>query len=198
MQNPRIGRQISHSQYINEDSIKANFSDDMIYRYLLSMNYKDDDNRTKNMVVILKNPSSADERKADNTIRRVEEFVYQNFSDVKKIYILNIFAIRATDAKDVSTLCEEKGFSYINGPENNKSFIETISLANYIIIAWGGRSGIPKRCYDHRVTQVLEMINEHKRDEIEVYRVNSKKGSSFYPFHACFWGNKFDLVKEMR
>jgi len=47
----------------------------------------------------------------------------------------------------------------------------------------------------NRITQALELINFNKKQNAKVFRVNSAKGSKFYPFHACFWSNKFDLVK---
>ena len=193
---PRIGRQIQHSKHIDQNSIAANFSDDIIYRYTLKMDFKEESNRVKTIVVILKNPSSADEKKADNTIRRVEEYVYSNFSDVKTIYIVNLFAIRATDAKDVAKLCKEKGMSYINGPKNDEYHKQIIALADYIITAWGGNSTIPKECYNQKIMQELELIKSNKKDNVGLFRVNADKGSSFYPFHACFWSSECTLVQE--
>lgn len=193
---PRIGRQVEHSRFVDQNSITADFSEDMVFRYTLKMDFIENGNRDKTVAVVLKNPSSADEKKADNTIRRVEEYVYCNFSDVKTIYILNLFAIRATDAKDVAKLCKDKSLSYINGPKNGQFHKQIISRADYIITAWGGNSTIAKECYNQRIMKEMEIIKSNKKDNVEVFRVNSNKGSSFYPFHACFWSNKFDLIKE--
>ncbi len=193
---PRIGRQVQHNKHTDQNSIVADFSEDMVYRYTLKMDFIENGNRNKTAAVILKNPSSANEKKADNTIRRVEEYIYSNFSDVKTIYILNLFAIRATDAKDVAKLCKEKGMSYINGPKNDEYHKQIISKADYIITAWGGNSTIPKECYNQRIMKEMEMIKSNKKDNIILFRVNADKGSSFYPFHACFWSNKYTLVQE--
>jgi len=193
---PRIGRQVEHSCFVDQNSITADFSEDMVYRYTLKMDFIENGNRDKTVAVILKNPSSADEKKADNTIRRVEEYVYSNFKGVKTIYILNLFAIRATDAKDVAKLCKERGMNYINGPKNDEYHKQIISKADYIITAWGGNSTIPKECYNQRIMKEMEIIKGGKKNNAGLFRVNSKKGSSFYPFHACFWSNKFDLIRE--
>jgi hypothetical protein len=91
-----IGRQIPHFELVDLNSIQAVFSSDKRYRYLLSLNYNDtllDKARDKVAVVILKNPSAADEHKADAIIRKVETFVYHRFKDVRWLHIVNIFQI---------------------------------------------------------------------------------------------------------
>ena len=76
--NARIGRQVKHFKNIDVDNITATFSNDGLYRYTLQMQYIDRKEQNNTITVILKNPSSANEKMADNTIRRVENFVYSD------------------------------------------------------------------------------------------------------------------------
>ena len=64
----RIGRQVLHYQQVDTESITAIFSEEYTHRYTLDMKFIVDlysEKRSKSIVVILKNPSSADEKKAE-------------------------------------------------------------------------------------------------------------------------------------
>jgi hypothetical protein len=93
---PHIGRQVSHFVGVDVGDIQAHFSVDKKYRYTLSIPFFGDACRTKTVVVILKNPSSADALKADKTVSNVEKTIYKTFSDVGRVEILNLFALRGT------------------------------------------------------------------------------------------------------
>ena len=195
--NPRIGRQVKHFEAVDVKNINAVFSEDKIYRYTLEMEYCDRKNYKNTMTVILKNPSSADEKKADNTIRRVEKYVYEKFHDVRYLNILNIFAYRATDAKDVNNALMTYGLDYVVGLENNKYIKSLVKESDYVIKAWGGNSGINKKLYNRRINQVNDILVEiTEKQNILIYRVDGNgRGSDIYPFHACFWGSKMGLIK---
>ncbi|AEH06501.1 DUF1643 domain-containing protein [Methanothermococcus okinawensis] len=195
--NPRIGRQVKHFEAIDIKNISAVFSEDNVYRYTLEMKYNDRENYRNTMTVILKNPSSANEKKADNTIRRVEKYVYEKFHDVSHLNILNIFAYRATDAKDLNNALMLYGLDYVVGLENDKYIKSFVKESDYIIKAWGGNSGINKKLYNQRINQVNNMLAKiTKKQNIPVYRVDGNgKGNDFYPFHACFWGYNMRLIE---
>ena len=194
--NARIGRQVKHFKNIDVDNITATFSNDDLYRYTLQMQYVDRKEQNNTITVILKNPSSANEKMADNTIRRVENFVYCKFPDIKYLNILNIFAYRATDAKDVKNALINHGLNYIVGIENDKYIKSFVKKSDYIIKAWGGNSGINKKSYNQRIEQVNNLIYDGVRKNIPIYRVDGNgKGSSLYPFHACFWSYSMELEK---
>lgn len=204
----RIGRQVEHFNMVKQMSIYAEFSDDKVFRSLLSFEYYqgkenllslNEVDKTKTLSVILKNPSSADERKADNTINRVEKYVYKHFPDVLKVNILNMFAIRATDAIEVNSIWKEGG--EVIGLENDETIANAVADSDFVIIAWGGRSNINRKIYDDRIEQVQKILIENIKDDALVYRVNSEKGSVQYPFHACFWSmdyNKEDITKVLK
>lgn len=201
---PRIGRQVSHYDMVDIDSIKANFSNCKTYRYHLKFDYlcnqedlfdQNDAVKNKILTIVMKNPSSADEKAADKTIRNVQTYVYKHFKDVLTVNILNLFSIRATDAKEVDCLYKQNDEDYVNGSQNDKYIKQSIKEADYIIIAWGGRSSINRKLYDKRIDTVKSFIKNNKEGNTKIYRVNTEKGSDLYPFHPTYWGMKFDKTE---
>jgi hypothetical protein len=190
----RIGRQIPHFHEININSIRANFSEDMHYRYTLFLDYNNTlirSNAKETVCVILKNPSSADEKKADATIRKVETYVYKHFQKVKTLIILNIFAIRATDVKEVNHLLSTHDINYIIGTENDKSIQQIFSMADHIICAWGNNNGIQANYYQERINQILNFLKESGKT---TWQVAHPKGTK-QPLHGLMWGFDYPLVK---
>ncbi len=120
----------------------AILSEDRKYRYVLSRIWDE----SKSMVMIIGlNPSTADETIDDPTIVRCIDFA-KNWG-YGGIYMLNLFAFRATLPKDM--------FSTENpiGDENDK-FIEKYSkLSDKVICAWGNDGK-----YKNRSQEVLSKI----------------------------------------
>lgn len=153
----RIGKQVAHHSSVDINSIKANFSSCNTYRYTLTFDFKslDTETRTKKLTIILKNPSSANEQKADQTINRVQQYVFEHFKDVKTVTILNLFAFRATDASDVEKNRLQSNLDYVIGEFNDQYILDNINKCEYIIFAWGGKSAINKKAYDEREKRLL-------------------------------------------
>lgn len=133
----RIGKQVKHHHTVNINSIDANFSSCDTYRYTLVFDYQsiESENRTKKLTIILKNPSSANEQKADQTINRVQQYVFEHFKDVKTVTILNLFAFRATDASDVEKNRLQSNLEYVIGEFNDQYILDNINKCEYIIFA---------------------------------------------------------------
>jgi hypothetical protein len=188
----RIGRQIPHFQEINLDSIRAEFSTDRLYRYSLDMDYRASllrENPTEKICVILKNPSSADEKKADATIRKVETYVFKHFPAVKTLSILNLFAIRATDVKEVNQLLKQNNDDYIIGPENDAAIARIFGEADHIICAWGNNNGILPKTYNLRIQAIKSLL---AKTETNCWQVIHPKGTK-QPLHALMWGFDYKL-----
>jgi len=189
----RIGRQVDHYSEVDIQSIRAEFSPDRLYRYTLEMNYIADlltQNRSKTMTVILKNPSSADEKRADSTIRKVETYVWKHFPDVINLRILNIFAFRATDAVEVNERMKSLDDHAVIGAENDSFFQRLLADTDYVISAWGGPSGIDSNRYSLRIANVKNILREHCRGPVyEVCGTNPTKE----PLHGLMWGYDYEL-----
>ena len=189
----RIGRQIPHFEFVNPNSIEAVFSADKSHRYLLSMEYNDtllENGREKVAAVILKNPSAADERMADATIRKVETFVYHRFSDVRQLHILNIFAYRATDPGDLNSTFREEGPLKVIGEENDRVIRTVAGESDYVLLAWGNNSGIDKDLYGERVFRVKQLLQACPAHKIFCI---SGKVKTKQPLHGLMWGYEYAI-----
>ncbi len=124
------------------------------------------------LTIFLKNPSSASEMTADKTVRTASEYVWRYFPQAGGLHVLNLYALRGTDSKEVGGTLRQQGEAYVIGPENDG-----------VIIAWGGHAGIPPVSYDRRVEHCLGILDKSK----SVIWRNERRGSEKYPFHACYW-----------
>lgn len=189
----RLGRRINHYEQVRIDSIFADFSADRRHRYTLTMEFKPDllsEERTETTTVILKNPSSADERKSDATIRKVETFVYQRLPKTKYLNIYNIFAFRATDAIELHQLMKENDMNEGVGADNDHHLLELLKLTDQLIIAWGGPSGIDRLIYDQRVADIKKLLAKNYGGPIfEVVGSNPTN----QPLHGLMWGYNYEL-----
>jgi len=192
----RIGRQIPHFEHVDMHSIRARFSDDRRFRYLLQMKYRDSlfgTGRNRKAAVILKNPSAADQRAADTTIRKVETFIYHHLEDVQELAILNIFALRATDAADLNREFE-RGEDVI-GPDNDRMIRDITAGADYVVVAWGSNSGIEGNLYGERVRKVKQLIS--RQGAHRVFEVRGKQ-QTLQPLHGMMWGYGHQLVPYLK
>jgi hypothetical protein len=194
----RIGRQIPHFKEVDPSSIRADFSDDRRFRYLLTMAYGDsiyDSGRSRKAAVILKNPSAADTRAADSTIRKVETFIYKHLEDVRQLSILNIFGLRATDASDLNAEFEVKGEESVVGPGNDRTIRRVAGEADYVIVAWGNRSGIQAELYEKRIRKVKNLLGEVGIGKLFEVRGNRE---NIEPLHGMMWGYDHKLIPYLK
>ena len=107
---------------------EAIFSDDDVYRYVLTRG-----DAINPVVWIMLNPSTADAFVDDPTIRRT--LGYMRSWGYGGVRILNVFALRATDPKELKKVADPAG------PENVKFISETLITARNnqwpVICAWG-------------------------------------------------------------
>lgn len=182
---PRLGRQIAHDEHVDFDRIRACFSTDhrRSYRYSLRIPFRGDGQRDQLVTVVLKNPSSADAERADNTIRRVETYVFKRFPRAREIAVLNLFALRATDASDLAAHLADHGIGSATGDRNDAIIADNLGRSHHILLAWGGTSGISKPRYEERIHAVVQMLRLHAD---RVGTVNDVPTSG-YPRHGLGW-----------
>lgn len=90
------------------------------------------DHRTVTFVML--NPSKADARKDDNTIRRCVGFA--KAWGYSGIVVRNLFALRATDPKELLTADDPVG------PEGDRELLLSVAgTVDLLIVAWG--TGVP-------------------------------------------------------
>lgn len=139
------------------------FSSDRKYRYVLKHSWIDMfDTKEKAIVWIALNPSTADENKLDPTLTRIRNFSSDN--GFNTFYMLNLFAYRATNPKDM--LLQEDPI----GIDNNY-WINKICHENKIVVcSWGVLGN-----HLNRQNEVLNMINDCDLRYLELSKNNIPK-----------------------
>ena len=108
------------------------FYDKHLFRYSLKCSLG---KKGKTIVVILMNPSFADEYHLDSTLCNVEKFLKEK-TDYSEFCVLNIFPIRTPNSKDIKKKMEKyKKYQ----EENNKYIINILKNSSDILVAWGSK-----------------------------------------------------------
>ncbi len=118
------------NEYILNSLSGAMFSDDRVYRYTLWrrwVGWRQPD--AKLCVFIGLNPSTADEREDDPTIRRCIN--YAKAWGYDGLVMLNLFAFRATDPVVLKAAPDPVG------PENDRVIYQVCQEAPRIVACWG-------------------------------------------------------------
>jgi hypothetical protein len=112
----------------------AAFSPDRRYRYRLWRRW----DRSRPVVTfVMLNPSTADERRDDPTIRRCIGFARRwGFGGAE---VVNLFALRATDPRELRTVRDPVG------PENDRHIRRAIARAALVVLAWGTHGAVAQR-----------------------------------------------------
>ena len=143
---------------INSDAI---FSEDKIHRYVLIREW--DPNKPPIMMVSL-NPSTADEKINDSTIRRCIGFAKRwGFG---KLFVTNLFSFRATFPKDLFDC------GYPIGDKNDYWIKKLSKSVNMVVLAYGNHGK-----FRNRHDEILKMIKNPYCIKI------SKTGMPMHPLY---------------
>lgn len=104
------------------------------------------------MVFLMFNPSTADAEKDDHTIRKCIGFAKE--WGYPGVTVVNLFAIRSTDPREVSKVSFEDAV----GPDNDREILTACVTAAAVVCAWGCGQHMRKR--SDRVDRALRMIVE--------------------------------------
>lgn len=104
----------------------ATFSECRAYRYVLTREWTE---KHQLAAFIGLNPSTADETKDDPTVRRCMGFA-QDWG-YSGIYMLNLFAFRATKPRDLRMARDPVG------PANDAHLVRICTMAHIVIACWG-------------------------------------------------------------
>lgn len=114
---------------------EAYISDDGVYRYNLVRDWADEDG--EGMLFIMLNPSTADAVEDDPTIRRCINFAKREGCEY--IEVVNLFAFRATDPKDMKAAADPVG------PENDLVIRQALADVEKVVCAWGAHGSFMAR-----------------------------------------------------
>lgn len=143
----------------------AVFSEDRRYRYTLTRLW---DPEGKRVAFIGLNPSTADERQLDPTLRRCLRFAYD--WGYGRFEMVNLFAFRATDPLAMKAAPEPIG------PDNNEHIKLVCGRADLVVACWGVHGAFKRR--DRAVKAMLE---EH---DVNLHFLKlSKDGHPWHPLY---------------
>lgn len=120
--------------------LNAWLSDCGTYRYTLRRQlHADDGHHARSsprwLAWVMLNPSTADATKNDPTIRKVLGFTERTGHSA--IYVVNLFAFRATRPSQLRAAAREHGASYAEGPRNRDAIAAVADVCTDIVCAWG-------------------------------------------------------------
>ena len=144
----------------------ATFDSTRTYRYSL---YRVWDGSKRAVAFIMLNPSTADEFVLDPTVRRC--LGYAMDKGYGSLWVLNLYALRSTDPKQLKTHKDPVG------PENDNSILRIVEFFKTemdLVVAWGNYG----RHYG-RESQVLKMLHSY-----DLYCLGTTKmGSPVHPLY---------------
>lgn len=125
---------------------KASISRDSLYRYALWREMKDGEGT---VLFIMLNPSTADAKQDDPTIRRCIGFA--TYWGYKTLAVGNLFAYRATDPRVLTRSRQDT-----IGPYNDRWLSDLALNADLVIAAWGANKAAKGR--DREVLSRLRWV----------------------------------------
>lgn len=137
----------------------------------------------RRLVVIGKNPSTADDLRGDSTSRAVERFAQaQGFG---RVCLVNLFALRSPHPRDLEVRDGvEVPLPEAVGERNDVVLREETEEAAAVVAAWGapGAGMRMKERYLHRISDVVTLLGDR---ELSICGPLTGKG---YPLHGYSWG----------
>ena len=125
------------------------FSTDRTYRYILHHDCGDLFTQKRRRIVwIGLNPSTADELALDPTLEVVRR--YSKKWQLSEIVMLNLFAFRATDPREMKKVADPVG------PDNDKHLLAETQAAQRVIACWGDHGVFMDR--DKQVCKPLRVL----------------------------------------
>lgn len=139
------------------------------YRYTLTRIW---DPGLPALAFIMLNPSTADANTEDPTVRRCLGFARD--LGYGTLYVLNAFALRSTDPKELMKRVDPIGM-------NNDNYISsTLQMADKVIVAWGSDKAVT---FFNRAYTISELA---KSQNMSLYALKvNKDGSPSHPLYLA-------------
>ena len=154
----------------------AYFDRDRVYRFKLWREWQGSeffDEKPRTICFVMLNPSRADEKKDDPTLRRCIDFAKQ--LKFERVDVVNLFSYVTSSPKillEVARDCAQ----ITGGNEGDEILKETAQNADMIVLAWGANGAT----YRTRVEHVLSFLVRWK-DKLHAFQGFKKKGFPPHP-----------------
>ena len=196
MQKPYVGRKIKYPNFVNIAKIKSNETIDL--RYDLHIPFYTD-NEAKELVVIMKNPSSATTNYCDTTISRVCNVAYHH--GYSGVIILNLFPVRATYANQVVMFYVNRAYKSIMA--YNLQLIKSTCRNRDVVFAWGTNTINRNKKYQNYYNQAIINVTSsivNRTYYVDKCSCKSTQCSNHhpllrFPLHGLRWRNNSKMIK---
>jgi hypothetical protein len=132
------------------------------------------DFRERTILWIMLNPSTADHRQDDPTIRKIRGFSQRLLGGFHVAMVANLFALRSTDPGGLKKVTDPVG-------QENDQVIATLATASDVVMcAWGNHGSYKDR--DSAVLRILRDVGK----EPYVLKLTEPKGKSPQPYHPLY------------
>lgn len=201
-----IGKTISYPAFVDIGGITESTNLQNTFRYTLTIPFKGAVN-TENLVVIMKNPSSASSLACDMTILKVCNVAHN--SGYGGVTVANLFPIRATNAVELQLFYASADYGRIMA--DNLENIKVLCTGKDVVFAWGsdsigGRKQFPQN-YDNAIKNTDEAVKTVCRAAYfagsckckgNVCTADNKQNCPVnicYPLHGLRWSFDSKLIK---
>jgi hypothetical protein len=175
-----------YESYVNTSSILFKGDINQGFRYLLKIPLHNANG--KKVLVIMKNPSKANNDISDLTINRVLKFCNgQGYSEVN---IMNLYSYYSTDSSKIAYLIDHGQEKIAIGKENDTILNNLLQDVDDVIVAWGSNTFGLTTQYKRRIKQVIEIIKKKP-----LFYVEANNGRGWYPKHPQVWSVNSGIQK---
>jgi hypothetical protein len=173
-----------YKDYIDKNLIEVHLNTDENLRYLIKVPLINNGNKT--VLVIMKNPSKADNIQSDMTINNVLNFA--SMYNYRVVYIMNLYSYYSTDPDMIGNLVRNNKEHFAIGEKNDEILKNVVNKVDEVIVGWGSDSFGCTKKYKDRIRTVTEIIRNK-----ELFYVQSIGGRNWYPRHPQVWHMKSNL-----
>ena len=193
--------------YKNNIEFICDEANDRVYKATYMIN----EEGSKDVLLIGRAPKSCPFYKNDRIIERTMNYLYNRkdyFDVIRKIVVVNLFAIVDYNIYDFKELLAIKGNKYIEGNDetfkiddkiimNDIIIKESISECDDILLAWGEPIYFLEKIYEERIEFVLKEIRKNRLESINkkrVYKIGEESING-YPKHPFAWNYSDELLE---
>lgn len=172
----------------NEEYVDVNYidiDDEIGYRYSMFIPFKNSIT-DKCALVIMRNPSKANNAESDKTVNNVLRFCNKYY---RGIYIVNLYPCYETDSTKVKDFIESD--LYEEKMKKNFKVIDTLlDTVTEVIVAWGTASTSSRynNDYENNIKIIIDKLNKTNKKVFAMRFASSKN-----PWHPRNWEDNFDL-----
>lgn len=153
-------------------------------------------NGTNRLLVIMMNPSKADDKVSDRTINSVVKFMSSggcevknrniDITDLKYISVVNLFPICCSKSSELNSYIDKISRSTNENLKideiivsNRKVINEMISASDYVVLSWGDcPSNFHETSFHREVINVMDLLKDYKKSNVYIFHIRNNRAKA--------------------